>query len=139
MEKAEFIAYFNRHDGASHALGIELVELGHGSAVATLAYEDRSSNFMGALHGGALATLVDVTAGCCMYYRQRLCVTLDISIRYLRGVRSGVVTAHAKEVHAGGRTSVMQVDITDEEGNLCCVASVCMYLSDKVLDAVPIV
>lgn len=134
MEKAEFIAYFNRHDRATNALGIQLVDMGQGCATATLTHSDCSKNFMGALHGGALATLADITAGCCLYYRQRLCVTLDSSIRYLRGVREGVVTARAKEVHAGGHIAVMQVDITDKDGNLCCVASVSMYLTDKVLD-----
>lgn len=134
MEKQAFIAYFNEHDSASNVLGVKLVDMEQGAATATLAFSESSRNFMGALHGGALATLADITAGCCLYYRGKLCVTLDSNIRYLRGVRGGMVTARAREVHAGGHISVMQVDITDEEGTLCCTASVSMYLSDKALE-----
>lgn len=135
MKKEEFIEYFNEHDYCSSRMGIRLVDLGEGTATATLPLTDLSSNFMGAMHGGAMSTLADITAGCCMYYRGRLCVTLDADVRYLRGIRQGIATARAKEIHAGGRISVMSVEITDEEDNLCCVATISMFLSEQTLES----
>lgn len=134
MQKQAFIEYFNTHDLCSSRLGIRLLEIEEGRAVASLQLSPSCSNFMGAMHGGALATLADITAGCCLYYRQRLCVTLDTSLHYLRAVRGGQVTAAGRVLHAGGHVAVMEVSITDEEGALCCTATVSMYLTDKELE-----
>ncbi|MDL2218326.1 PaaI family thioesterase [Christensenellaceae bacterium OttesenSCG-928-M15] len=133
METERFIAYFNEHDACSNTLGIRLLHVGHGAAEAEMPVTSQNSNFMGALHGGALATLTDITAGCCTYYRKKLCVTLDTSVQYLKGIRSGKATARAKEIHAGGHISVSRVDVYDDENNLCCAATVTMYLTDKPL------
>lgn len=133
MQKQAFIEYFNTHDLCSSRMGVRLLDIEEGRATASLSLSPACSNFMGAMHGGALATLADITAGCCLYYRQRLCVTLDTSLHYLRGVRGGEVTATGRVLHAGRRVAVMEVSITDEAGELCCTATVSMYLSDQEL------
>lgn len=136
LSKQEFMDYFHAHDTCSTNMGICLIDMGEGTATATLSLTDSSRNVMGALHGGALATLADIAAGCCIYYRGRMCVTLDTDVRYLRGVRSGTVTATATERHSGGRVSVISVDILDEDGQLCCTASISMYLLDTPVEQI---
>lgn len=131
MNKEEFIAYFNAHDTCSAQMGIRLLSIGEGCAEAELPVTDRVRNIMGGLHGGALATLADIVAGCAMYHHNRLCVTLDSDIHYLKGIGEGTARAVARELHGGGRTGVSQVEIRNEAGELCCCCTVTMYLKEK--------
>ncbi len=131
MNYEAFVDYFNAHDLCSYNMGIRLLSVGEGCAEAEMPLTDLTRNIMGGLHGGALATLADIVAGCSMVHHGRTCVTLDTSIRYLKGVRAGSVRAVAKEIHGGKRTGVTLINIFDEEGQLCCTCTTTMYLLDK--------
>lgn len=131
INKEQYMRFFHAGDHCSVRMGVRLLDMGRGYARAGLRLTDDSRNIMGNLHGGALATLADITAGCCVIYHGRVCVTLDTNIRYLKGVRSGNVTASAKELRAGGRICVCSVDITDDAGDLCCAATISMYLTNE--------
>jgi 1,4-dihydroxy-2-naphthoyl-CoA hydrolase len=45
-------------------------------------------------------------------------VLIEAKTNFLAAVRHGSVTARAELVHAGTRTIVLQVDITDDDGRL---------------------
>lgn len=131
MDFQAFIEWFNAHDTMCAGAGVRLTEMGEGYARGVLVAEEGNRNVMGGLHGGALATLTDILAGCAVVHHGRKCVTLDASIRYLKAVRSGVVTGEAKELHGGNRTAVSQVEVRDEAGDLCCVCTTTMFLLDQ--------
>jgi uncharacterized protein (TIGR00369 family) len=99
-----------------------------GELVVELPVAPHVVNSNGGLQGGLLATLVDIAAG-------RLAiedlppdtsvVTSDLSVRYLRPIKTGAARAIARIVYSGKRSTVMQVDIVglpDEE--LAAVATV---------------
>jgi uncharacterized protein (TIGR00369 family) len=44
--------------------------------------------------------------------------TIEAKTNFLASVREGSVTARAELVHAGRRTIVIQVDVTDDAGRL---------------------
>ena len=139
MNNEEFISFFNKHDACSREMGIRLLEVGDDFARAELPVTDVCRNMMGALHGGALATLVDIVAGCSTFRYQKLCVTLSSSVHYHKGIIAGTATATARVLRAGGRICTCQVEIRDDANELCCTATVTMYFTDKSFPALGIV
>jgi uncharacterized protein (TIGR00369 family) len=85
-------------------------------------------NTNGGLQGGLLATLVDIAAGRLAIAdlpSDTSVVTSDLSVRYLRAVKTGAARATARIAYSGKRSMVMQVDIVglpDEE--ICAIATV---------------
>lgn len=132
IDYKRFMAYFNTHDTFSVNNGIQLVNMGDGFAEAVLAFSRDTSNFMGTMHGGALATLADIAAGSALYQHKRLCVTLDSSMRYIRPV-TGNARAMARQVVCGAHIAVVNVEIFDEADVLCASASISMYMTKKEL------
>ncbi|MDL2235751.1 PaaI family thioesterase [Christensenellaceae bacterium OttesenSCG-928-L17] len=130
-DRQQFIDYFNAHDTLSARLGIRLLEVERDYACARMPVDEENRNLMGGLHGGALATLTDIAAGCSTFYYGRLCVTLNTSVQYLKGVRAGTVTAKARVLRAGGRVCTCFVEVFDDADALCCTATVAMYFTDN--------
>ena len=120
MDYQKFVAWFNQNDLCSIRMGICLQTMGEGFAEATLSLTDDCRNIMGG-----------IVSGCAVAYHGKMCVTLDASIRYLKPVRNGQVHAIAREIHGGGRTAVVRVDVNDESGALCCACTTTMYLTDQ--------
>jgi uncharacterized protein (TIGR00369 family) len=115
------------HDLFNH-IGYRTSRTADGDLVVELPVASHVVNTNGGLQGGLLATLVDIVAG------QRALeviapgtsvVTSDLSVRYLRPIRTGVARATARIVYSGKRSLVMQVDIqgaADDE--LAAIATV---------------
>lgn len=99
-----------------------------GAVVVELPVAPHVKNTNGGLQGGLLATLVDIAAGRLaveVIPPELSVVTSELSIRYLRPIKSGAARATARIVYSGKRSLVMQVDIVtlpDEE--LAAIATV---------------
>ncbi len=85
-------------------------------------------NGSGNLHGGAIATLVDVAAGSCAGrvsafdpLAQSL-VTADLHVRYLGRPKAGPVRAEARPMRAGRMLIVVEVRVLDALDNLIAFA-----------------
>ena len=68
----------------SYENGILLTRLEPGYAKGELTFGPNLINPMGNVHGGALATLADVVAGCCACSKGGRCVTANSSMEFLR-------------------------------------------------------
>lgn len=106
-------------------LGIQCVELGDDYVVATMPVDHRTYQPMGLLHGGASAALIEsigsMGSTLLIDLSKEVPVGLEVNANHLGGVKSGSVKAVGKIVHAGKRTHVWQVDITDEAtGKMVC-------------------
>ena len=82
------------------------------------------------LHGGALATLVDLTSALAAVRNRTIdletesLVTADIHIRYLGQPRTDVVVASAQVVRDGRQMIVVDCRVTDGGGHLIASADV---------------
>ncbi len=106
-------------------LGIEFTAQGENWLEATMAVDNRTTQPMGLLHGGisvALAETVGSLAGLLCLEEPHAAVGTDINASHLRPVKSGKVTARATPLRLGKRTQVWQIDIRDEQENLCCTS-----------------
>lgn len=85
-------------------------------------------NGSGNLHGGAIATLVDVAAGSAAAragtFRpgENTLVTADLHVRYLGRPKGTVVRAEARVMRAGRQLVVVECRVTDDLDNLIAVA-----------------
>ncbi len=98
----------------TNLLGCELLSLGEGTAELRLGMREELRNRGGTLHGGAIFTLVDVAMGlaCSASHGfDQHSVTLECKINYLRAVGEGEVLCHARVLHAGRRTLMVEAEV----------------------------
>lgn len=93
---------------------IELSVLELDRAECRLTLRPESTNPSGMLHGGALYTMADSTAGSAAHSDGRLYVTQNSSMNYLSNIKEGTAVAVGTVVHRGKTTCLVNVDITAE-------------------------
>lgn len=119
------------------ALGIEMVEIGQEKVIATMPVWGATRQPMGMLHGGASVALAETVASVGTYNfldrNKQHAVGLEINANHIRGKREGIVTAIGTPLHQGRTTMVWEIKITDEDGNLICIARCTMAIIDNKL------
>ncbi len=111
---------FNGH------VGIEFVDAGKGFAKLRLPIRDEILQPTGIVHGGAVCTLADVTAGVAAhvsYPPGTELVTVEIKVNFIAGLREGVLLSEATPLHIGRRTSVWEVRVNHDSGRHVAFAS----------------
>lgn len=117
-EALEQIRQFFVNDRFATGNGMELVEIGPGTATARLVVESRHFNGIQTVQGGALFTLADFAfAAACNSWGEKV-TGINMSIQCLKAVRSGTLTARAKEVARTRKLSTCEVSIRDERDQL---------------------
>jgi 1,4-dihydroxy-2-naphthoyl-CoA hydrolase len=98
-------------------LDIRCVDIGEDYIVATMPVNEKTHQPMGLLHGGASAALIEsigsMGSTLLIDLNKEVPVGLEINANHLRGMKSGLVRAIGKIIHAGARTHVWQVDLYD--------------------------
>ncbi len=110
-------------------LGIRIdVPQEDGVYVAELDATPDTLNFLGTVHGAAIAALIDHAGG----YGARVLTgrggpTSDLHIRYLGAAKEGSVLRAESRVERAGRTLiVMDVRVTDQDGRLIAVGDLAL-------------
>jgi uncharacterized protein (TIGR00369 family) len=111
-------------DSFNEQLGVTLVERGDGTARIRLTMGDETPRGIGgAAHGGVLATMVDTAMLVAVFTKLRPgqlpAGTADLGITYMRQAHGDHIDADARVVKHGRQLSVIEVDLTDDEGTLC--------------------
>lgn len=106
-------------------LQIKCVEIGDDYVVSTMPVGPATHQPMGLLHGGASAALIEsigsMGSSLLLNLEKEVPVGVEINANHIGGMKHGLVKAVGKIVHAGKRTHVWQVDLTDDEtGKLVC-------------------
>ena len=109
-------------------LDFRFVEMEAGVVVVEMPVRPEAFNGSGNLHGGALATLIDVAAGSCAARASgfdpmtQSLVTADLHVRYLGRPKTDLVRAEARLMRAGRMLIVIEVRVVDLEDNLVAFA-----------------
>lgn len=115
-------------------LGMELVSLEDGRAVATMPVDSRHHQPYGILHGGASVALAETVASMGGWYLahrdNKVVVGLEINANHLKKVRSGILSAEAKILHRGRSTQVWEIRIKDEKNILVCISRCTLAVID---------
>ena len=116
-------------------VGLELLAVEEGRTRFRLAAGERHLNPMGTLHGGILCALADAAMGSAMattLEAGQSYTTLELSINFLKPIRSAVLTAEGRLVKRTRRTGLTECDVLDEKGSLVARAkSTCLVLDGK--------
>lgn len=108
------------------ALGIEFTNVGNDWLAARMPVESRTHQPWGRLHGGASVVLAETTAtmGAVMTLDPDafIAVGMEINANHVRPVRSGWVTAFARQESRGRTSQVWSIRITDEDERLVCMS-----------------
>lgn len=110
---------------------MKIISLSDGLAKVELDVSDDLFNVHGFVHGGAMFSLADNTAGAAAFSKGRECVTLTGNINYIKPGRSGKLLGVAHEVSCGRTTGVYDVHIFSDEGKLLAKATFTMFFLDK--------
>ncbi|SMB83043.1 uncharacterized domain 1-containing protein [Pasteurella testudinis DSM 23072] len=125
---------FCRQSAVSH-LGIHFSAQGENWLEAQLTVDQRSCQPMGYLHGGISATLAETVgslAGFCCVDDDFFVVGTEINASHLRPVKKGTtVTARATPARLGRSTQVWQIELRDEQQQLCCAARLTLAVVHK--------
>lgn len=106
-------------------LGIQVAEVGTGTATLTLKIRKELRQNHGVVHGGAIASLIDTATAFAiisLLSPKEKVTTVNLTISYLRPATDGQLSATAEIVRAGRRLFVVSAKVTDASGNLTATA-----------------
>ena len=118
---------------------------GSGVAMVSMPVKPAALGFTASLHGGAIATLIDVACALAaarnsdLDWEKQTLVTADMHVRYLGRPKSDMVYARSQIVRAGSTLMVVECKVDDGEGNLIAAAdfsSMIVPLRDPIVDGV---
>ena len=114
----DLAGYCREHDQFAAANGIELIEVGKGSARARMSIAQRQLNSVGTVHGGALFSLAATTFFAAVNSTGRLAMGTNMSITCVKAVSEGTLSAEAVQVARSRKLAHGDVRITDAKGDL---------------------
>lgn len=102
----------------SRLLGCRPLRVEGGAAEVLLPLTAELRNRAGKLHGGAIFSLVDIAMGLACSsahgFAQKS-VTVECKINYMRAIDDGEVLCHARVIHHGSRTLVLEAEVRQGE------------------------
>ena len=132
--ETEKIKEFFKGDKLAQYLGIELIDVSKGNAVAKMATKEEHLNGISTVHGGAIFTLADFTFAVAANSHGRVTVAINVSISFMKAVTSGTLTAVAREVSLNPRIASYTVDICNDQGELIAIFQGLAYRKrDKIV------
>ncbi len=104
-------------DRASRMLGMQVLDVGPGSATVSMTVRDDMLNGHDICHGGIVTTLADSAFAYACNSHNEVTVASGFDVNLLAAARVGdVLTAVASEVARTGRTGVYDVAVTNQRG-----------------------
>lgn len=127
--------YF-KGDKLAATLGMTIERIEPGAAVVTMPLAECHQNGLGSAHGGALFSLADFCFAVASNSHGRVAVAINCTISFHRGIRSGVLTATAREIHCGATIAAYTVEITDEQHKSIATFQGQVFRTQNTIEAV---
>ena len=114
-QRQEAINRYIRDDPFTAHLGAKVEIPRRGQSRVCLTVSREMANFHGLTHGGVIFALGDIAFAAASNSAGQTAVALNVTINFLRASRPGDrLVAEAREVHAGGRTAVYDIVVSNE-------------------------
>lgn len=127
QSKEEFLAKINAvsKNTLMETLEIEIVDYGSDFLIARMPVTAKVHQPDGILHGGATAALAESVGSFASHIftdlEKYFVRGLEITANHLKSVENGFVYARATFLHKGRTTQLLDIRVTDEEGNLISI------------------
>jgi len=117
-------------------LGIECIELGPDYIKCRMPVDQRTHQPMGLLHGGASAALIEsigsMGSSLMIDLEKFQPVGLEVNCNHISGITDGFVIGTGKIIHAGKRTHVWSVNISEANTDrLICTGRLTVLIIEK--------
>jgi len=132
MEKIK--KFFQREDLLARHLGIELLDVGPGTARAGMKIQPCHLNGVRVVHGGAIFSLADFAFAAASNSHGTISVAANVNISFVKAARTGSLYAQARELSRTRKLSNYAIDVTDEQGNLIAVFNGLAYRKEDSLE-----
>ena len=119
--KAAILEWMETRNPFWSLLGMELIEIKKGWAKVRLPIEEKLTNAIGLVHGGAIFSSADSAVGMAligMINRNENISTLEMKINYMKPVNGREIIAEARIIHRGSQTAIGDGEVRDEDQNL---------------------
>lgn len=103
-------------------LGLE-ISYGDDDCTVRCEVKDFMFNPQGSLHGGIIATVLDISMGHLLQHAVGVGMTLQMNTQFIKPARAGVVQARATFLRKGRSINYLESRMTDAEGGLMAAAS----------------
>jgi len=114
--------YMYENDTASQALGIKLIQVSCGGAIAVMEVKDTMLNGHKTCHGGQIFSLADSAFAFACNSQNQAAVALSCTIDFIHpAFKDDTLTATAEELHQGGRSGVYQIKVTNQNQQLIAI------------------
>ena len=128
----EYLRQFDKNNMPGY-LGIEYLELGDDYLLGRMPVNERTKQPFGLLHGGASVVLAETLGSQCSFLtiedpQKYQAVGIEINANHLKSVTSGYVYGRCTPLHAGRRTQVWEIKITNDAGNLVCISRITVMI-----------
>src|SRR5918998_429469 len=112
----------SEHASFPEATGIELSSAEEGHAVVSLQAEEWHLNAMGAVHGGVISTLIDVSMAEALdsiAEEDEQPFTIQITVNYMKPAKLGTLTSTAEVRMGGERITIVEAELRqdNDDGN----------------------
>lgn len=126
--------FLSNNDRFAANSGCKLIEVREGFATAELTVTPEHLNAGDVCQGGVFFTLADIAIAAVMNSRQTLTFGIENNIMFLHSAKVGdMLTAEATEVYNHHKIPYVEVRITNQHGDLCCVVTGLAYRKDATL------
>jgi uncharacterized protein (TIGR00369 family) len=131
MRKAIEVTPFMRH------LGMEFVEATEGYAKLKQRYQVENSTFGDALHGGAIASLIDTTGAMAAWTTAEIATpryfgsTVGVNVNYLSGAIGEDIFAEGRVLKRGKEIIYSDVRVTNGAGKLLAQGTVVYRIAER--------
>jgi uncharacterized protein (TIGR00369 family) len=131
MNYQELLQLFNKSPFISH-VGLHVEELSDKVSVVSLTINDKHKQRLGFVHGGVIATMVDVAMGSLVVAATgKPAVSVEINVNYLLSASEGTIKAIAHLKRLGKRLHYAEADVVDDKGNILSTATGIYYTLDS--------
>ncbi|MCF8104895.1 MAG: hotdog fold thioesterase [Desulfohalobiaceae bacterium] len=115
-QRHEAITRYIQADPFAAQLGATVEIPAPGQSRVFLTVSREMANFHGLTHGGVIFALSDIAFAAASNSFGQTALALNVAINFLRASRPGDrLVAEAREVHAGGRTAVYDIEVKNAE------------------------
>lgn len=130
MTDLEFVNKFFEKDGFVKLAGYEIVEVDDEKAVVKAKITDMHRNANGSVQGGMLYGIADFAFAVLGNFIHPITVTQMGQISYVKAAFTDEITATAKEKVRSGHTTVSEVVIRDDKGQIVCICTFNGFVKD---------
>lgn len=102
-------------------IGLQIEDIGDGTATLSLAVQDQLLQGAGMVHGGVITTLIDSVIGSAVrsvMADHMISLTAELNINFFRPATQGRIFAEGRVINRGKQLAVGVGDVKDENGKL---------------------